>query len=121
MASQSIAQSPRGAPTSEPTIDFENAQFKRELARPHTLSVDTMKKLMRKIALVILFAALPSWLAAQPPDQPHKAAPKPGTDRRAGHNSCAKYGPGFVKVQGSDMCIKIGGGVSVEGGGSMRR
>jgi len=34
---------------------------------------------------------------------------------------CAKYGPGFVKVQGSDTCIKVGGSIDVEAGGNGRR
>lgn len=34
---------------------------------------------------------------------------------------CAKYGPGFVKVQGSDTCIKVGGSIDVEAGGNGKR
>jgi hypothetical protein len=30
--------------------------------------------------------------------------------------SCPAYGPGFVQVPGSDLCIKIGGSVDVEVG-----
>jgi hypothetical protein len=33
-------------------------------------------------------------------------------------NSCAAYGPGFVKVAGSDTCVKAGGAVSVDVGRS---
>jgi len=33
-------------------------------------------------------------------------------------NSCAAYGPGFVKVAGSDTCVKVGGAVSVDVGTS---
>jgi hypothetical protein len=36
----------------------------------------------------------------------------------AGGNACAAYGPGFVKVAGSDTCVKIGGAVSIGVGGS---
>jgi hypothetical protein len=32
--------------------------------------------------------------------------------------SCAEYGPGFVRVEGSSTCIKIGGSVGVGVGGS---
>ena len=28
-------------------------------------------------------------------------------------NSCAAYGPGFVKVEGTNSCMKIGGALSV--------
>jgi hypothetical protein len=33
-------------------------------------------------------------------------------------NSCAAYGAGFVKIEGSDTCIKIGGAVGVGAGTS---
>jgi len=33
-------------------------------------------------------------------------------------NSCAAYGPGFVKVAGSDTCVKVGGAASVDVGTS---
>jgi len=33
-------------------------------------------------------------------------------------NPCAAFGPGFVKVQGTDTCIKVGGSVDV--GGAVR-
>lgn len=39
-----------------------------------------------------------------------------------GLNSCAAFGPGFVKVEGSDTCVRIGGSISVGvGGGSGAR
>ena len=31
-------------------------------------------------------------------------------------NSCAEYGAGFVKVEGTDTCMKVGGAVSVGAG-----
>ena len=34
-------------------------------------------------------------------------------------NSCAAYGPGFVKVEGSDTCVHVGGAISVEAGGAI--
>jgi hypothetical protein len=30
--------------------------------------------------------------------------------------SCGTFGAGFVQVAGTDMCVKIGGSVSTEGG-----
>ncbi|MBN9082722.1 MAG: hypothetical protein BGP04_00860 [Rhizobiales bacterium 62-17] len=42
--------------------------------------------------------------------QPSRKAP--AAERTA---SCEAYGPGFVRVQGSDTCIKVGGRVRVEG------
>lgn len=37
---------------------------------------------------------------------------------KAAANPCAEYGPGFVRIEGSSTCIKIGGSVSVGVGGS---
>jgi hypothetical protein len=34
-------------------------------------------------------------------------------------NSCAAYGPGFVKVEGTDTCVHIGGAVSIGVGGAI--
>jgi Porin subfamily len=33
-------------------------------------------------------------------------------------NSCVAYGPGFVRVDGTETCVKIGGAVSIGVGGS---
>lgn len=35
-------------------------------------------------------------------------------------NSCADYGAGFVRVEGSNTCVKVGGAISVEAGVSTR-
>jgi hypothetical protein len=36
----------------------------------------------------------------------------------AGNTSCAAYGPGFVKVEGTSTCVKTSGSVGVGAGGS---
>ena len=41
----------------------------------------------------------------------------PPTKSAAG-NPCAAFGPGFVKVEGSDTCVKVGGAVRVDVGGA---
>jgi hypothetical protein len=33
--------------------------------------------------------------------------------KSAARNSCAAFGPGFVKVEGTDTCVKVGGAFSV--------
>lgn len=45
------------------------------------------------------------------------AGPQPSRKAPAAQRSmnCDAYGPGFVRVQGSDTCIKVGGRVRVEG------
>jgi hypothetical protein len=79
---------------------------------------------MRNIQLAIVVAMLPaSMVAAEPasvlkPDKPaasDKLLPMKGTSAA---NSCAAFGPGFVKLAGSDTCVKIGGAVSIDVGGS---
>ena len=80
---------------------------------------------MRKPLLAIVAAALlPASIALaeqsshRKPDKPAasgKLLPLKGT---AVGNSCAAFGPGFVKVDGTETCVKIGGAVSIGVGGS---
>jgi hypothetical protein len=35
-------------------------------------------------------------------------------------NPCAAYGPGFVRVQGTDTCVKVGGAFDVSGAARSR-
>jgi hypothetical protein len=53
-------------------------------------------------------------LAAGNPATPPR---KPPARRPLTKNPCAQFGVGFVKVAGSDTCVKIGGSVRIEGGG----
>jgi hypothetical protein len=39
----------------------------------------------------------------------------------AAARSCAEYGAGFVRVEGSDSCVRIGGSISVGTGGRIGR
>jgi hypothetical protein len=80
---------------------------------------------MRKTLLAIAVAVLP--VAATPAEQPGslKLDP-PATSGKllplkgvAAANSCAGYGPGFVKVEGTGTCVKIGGAIRVDGGSSV--
>jgi hypothetical protein len=34
------------------------------------------------------------------------------------NNSCAAYGPGFVRIEGTSTCVKTSGSVGVGAGGS---
>lgn len=52
----------------------------------------------------------PRQRATTPPDQPI-AKPRQAT-------SCAQFGAGFVRVPGSDSCVRLGGGVDVGVGAS---
>ncbi|HTO59933.1 MAG TPA: porin [Bradyrhizobium sp.] len=80
---------------------------------------------MRTFVLAMLIAVLSasSVLAASaghpkldtttPPDR----LPPP---KRATGNPCAAYGAGFVKVEGTDTCMRIGGSLDVGIGGAVR-
>jgi hypothetical protein len=77
---------------------------------------------MRTIFPVIVLALLSaSWASAQQsrdrkPDKPATSVPlRPA---KAAANPCAEYGPGFVRIEGSSTCMKIGGSLSVGAGGS---
>jgi hypothetical protein len=77
---------------------------------------------MRKSLLVMMAAVLASVAAAaeQPrPGKPDKAATSGKLlplQLSNSANSCAEYGAGFVKIEGTNTCMKIGGAVSVGAG-----
>ncbi len=55
----------------------------------------------------------PSPKPGPPPSSPTmKSAPK------ADAKTCSKYGAGFALVPGSDVCVKIGGSVTLQGAAS---
>jgi hypothetical protein len=51
----------------------------------------------------------------RPSHEPAKVTP------HAAARSCAEYGAGFVRVEGSDSCVRIGGSISVGTGGRIGR
>ena len=76
------------------------------------------------LALLVVAVLSPSAVlaasASHPrPDSTTPRDPPPPAQRAAG-NPCAAYGPGFVKVEGTDTCIRIGGSLSVDIGGAAR-
>ena len=75
---------------------------------------------MRKSLLLIVAGCCPHCpFAEQPRFRTLKAAasgkllPLKGAKSA---NSCAEYGAGFVKIEGTDTCMKIGGSVSIGAG-----
>ena len=75
---------------------------------------------MRKLCLVIVAVLCASPALADSARPLKLDAPKPA-DRPAPlkgkiSNSCAAYGPGFIKLEGTDTCVQIGGSVSVGAG-----
>ena len=69
--------------------------------------------------MILMAVALPA-VAEQPrPQKSDKAASsgKPLPMKRSNSaNACAEYGAGFVKIEGTNTCMKIGGAVSVGAG-----
>jgi Porin subfamily len=81
---------------------------------------------MKQIVLSALFAALAISTASaqQVEQQSREQQGKSWRAEKADHakeDSCAQYGAGFAKVPGTDTCMKVGGSISVDSGGTMRR
>jgi hypothetical protein len=64
---------------------------------------------MRTVLLIAVAAFLPAIALADPPPRPGK--PLPPTTPRAAVNPCAAFGPGFVSLDGSSTCVRLGGGI----------
>jgi hypothetical protein len=78
---------------------------------------------MRNILPALAMAVLTASSAQAEPFSIQKRDTLPASDRlpakRAGaSNPCSAFGPGFVKVDGTETCVKLGGAVSVGAGGS---
>jgi hypothetical protein len=79
-----------------------------------------MQKTLLLVAALLLLA---STAAAEPSrqlkfDQSISGTPLPVKQPKS-VDSCAAYGAGFVKLAGSNTCVKIGGAVSVGVGGNV--
>ena len=75
---------------------------------------------MQKSLLVMIALAWPSVAAAAEQLRLQKtdkvtAPDKPLPHKRSSH-ACAEYGAGFVRIEGTSTCMKIGGAVSVGAG-----
>ena len=80
------------------------------------------------IAIILATLGLPALAAAQSigepipgrgPVQTKPAAARPAPSQAA--RPCPEYGPGFVRVEGSSACVRVGGGVRVEFGKTSSR
>ena len=58
-------------------------------------------------------ASRPKLDYATPPD---RLSPR----KSAAGNPCAAFGPDFVRIEGSDTCMKVGGSFRVDVGGAAR-
>ena len=77
---------------------------------------------MRKSLFVIIAVVLPAVAVAaeqprsQKPDKTATSGKLLPLKRSTSANACAEYGAGFVKIEGTNTCMKIGGAVSVGAG-----
>jgi hypothetical protein len=75
---------------------------------------------MRHTAFIIAVLLFASSAAAESSRPLKLDAPPPTADTavplkgKASSQSCAAYGPGFVKIAGTDTCTKVGGTISVD-------
>ena len=85
-----------------------------------------MRKSLLSISLLAIAALILTGATALAAEQsgPQKSG-KPEPARKllpikdtASGNSCAAYGAGFVKVEGTDTCVKLGGAISIGAGTS---
>lgn len=79
-------------------------------------------------AILAAVLGLPALAAAQSIGEPipgrAPAKAKPAAARPAPAEAarpCPEYGPGFVRVEGSSACVRVGGGVRVEFGKTSSR
>jgi hypothetical protein len=77
--------------------------------------------LMRTLLIVVLgfgtiSAAAAETLRLPAPERPQagKTLPLKGAAGTAKANSCASYGRGFVMVESTGTCVKIGGAIGVD-------
>jgi hypothetical protein len=77
-----------------------------------------MRNILPVIMLAVLSASSASAQQLRDPKPEKPAVSIPLRAPKAAANWCAEYGPGFVKVEGSSTCMKIGGSISVGAGGS---
>jgi hypothetical protein len=81
---------------------------------------------MRNILLAIVIALLPASVLAEPsgnqkPDKFPRSSKQLPLKGAAQTNPCAVYGPGFVRVEGTETCVQIGGTISIGAGTSTGR
>lgn len=75
---------------------------------------------MRKLgfAIAAILCVCPAFAEPRRPlklDTP-ATSDKPLPRGKASSNACAAYGPGFVKIEGTDTCLQIGGSISIGAG-----
>ena len=78
---------------------------------------------MRKSLLAITALVLTAMAASAAEQTGHQKSDKAAgkvlpLKLKTSGNSCAAYGAGFVKIEGTETCVKVGGAVSIGAGTS---
>ena len=69
--------------------------------------------------MAVLLPSVPALAEQLPLQKSDKAAPSGKSlpvKRPSSANACAEYGAGFVRIEGTSTCMKIGGAISVGAG-----
>ena len=76
---------------------------------------DRTKARARLVLMSALLSAEAAFAQTRLPADTSKQIESPvtGASKAPARNPCSAYGPGFVRVEGSDTCVKIGGGIGV--------
>ncbi|MEA2864665.1 MAG: hypothetical protein QOC84_2621 [Bradyrhizobium sp.] len=80
-----------------------------------------MRNILLALVIAVLTTAAPA-LAELSSIQKRDSPATPGglpVKRSSPSNPCSVFGPGFIKVEGSETCVKIGGAASVGVGRSI--
>lgn len=77
-----------------------------------------MRNSVLAIGLAVLSASSVSAQQSRDRKQDKPPTSVPLRPAKTAANPCAEYGPGFVRIEGSSTCMKIGGGLGAGVGGS---
>lgn len=85
-----------------------------------------IKGLMMAVALGAMPGLAAAEAAARQPKVPAKlqtlpAQKAPSSAPRSASNPCAMYGAGFVRIEGTETCVRMGGSVGAGVGGASVR
>jgi hypothetical protein len=94
------------------------------MALPHSQPYDAAMRIIPALFVAFVAAAPAHAQSIGEPlpgrGQPRAEKPRPAPAERAAR-PCPEYGPGFVRVEGSSLCVRAGGSVQVEFGKSSSR
>ena len=80
--------------------------------------------MLRIAATLVLFCATPAMAQSIGEPLPGRGGArelfKPAQASQAKARPCPEYGPGFVRIEGSSACVRVGGAVRAEFGKSSR-